>query len=166
MWAIGNFFLLQENAPVHNMTTGKLFLPKKTKHDHQVGSHTVLFRSVPIRLFSVFKSKITFKLRLHLRANAKLGMQKWEKCWCGLVAHSIHLCGECSMNSQMLSFKARPHLYTNVNKACGTEANANECHTSERASVPLVVCWLPKWVYIHISMIANVFFFWVPTPDG
>ncbi len=24
-------------------------------------------------------------------------------------------------------FKARPHLYANANKACGTEANANEC---------------------------------------
>ncbi len=39
-------------------------------------------------------------------------------------------------------------------------------HASERASVPLVIRWLPERVYIHISMIANVFFFEVPTPYG
>ncbi len=38
--------------------------------------------------------------------------------------------------------------------------------TSEQASIPLVIHWLPEWVYVHISMIANVFFFEVPTPDG
>ncbi len=37
--------------------------------------------------------------------------------------------------------------------------------TSEWASVPLVIRWLPEWVYIHISMIANIFFFEVLTPD-
>ncbi len=39
-------------------------------------------------------------------------------------------------------------------------------HTSKQASVPLVIYRLPEWVYVQISMIENVFFFEVPTPDG
>ncbi len=39
-------------------------------------------------------------------------------------------------------------------------------YTSERASVPLVIHWLTEWMYVHISTIANVFFFKVPTLDG
>ncbi len=38
-------------------------------------------------------------------------------------------------------------------------------HTSERASIPLVIRWLHEWMYVHITMIMNLFFFEVPTPD-
>ncbi len=54
----------------------------------------------------------------------------------------------------------------------GTSTSVSECEcqrmpksclfsihrTSERASIPLVIRWLLEWIYIHISMIANVFF--------
>ncbi len=38
-------------------------------------------------------------------------------------------------------------------------------HTSERASIPLVTRWLYEWLYVHITMIMNLFFFKVRTPD-
>ncbi len=79
--------------------------------------------------------------------------------------------------------KERPHLYANANKACGTEANANKCQKvacsafatpskrsagySLAARMGLVFQKIvgSGEVYVHISMIANVFFFEVPTPD-
>ncbi len=61
-------------------------------------------------------------------------------------------------NSTLTLLKAHPHLYTNANKACGTEANANECQKvaclafATQANEEVFrwsFCWLPEWMYIH-----------------
>ncbi len=81
--------------------------------------------------------------------------------------------------------KLGPYLYTNANKASGTAANPNECPESglfgirpgsKWGSVSLVFVMyliyhgfiLPFQrgkIYVHVSTIANVFFFEVPTPN-
>ncbi len=139
-----------------------------------------IITDITVSLSSIMRQMVAFEVFLQedeffsetdgdvsFRNKERLLCMKFPSDWCKYKHLSKNSCSLSADGLVTPSVKVRPHLYTNANEACGTKANANEYQkVACSASVPLIIRWLPEWMYVHISTIANLFFFEVPTPDG